>query len=111
MNSPSDLDRIAAENTLLRAALRQAQSTVWFLHGCLTCPGTHRYAHPEHTAARLREWAELAPRPESCPHSGYQPTCPACVVHRELRRQVHAARQILAADAEGIVTHPETADE
>jgi hypothetical protein len=57
-----------AKIIVLEDALRQAQSTVEFMHGCLTYPyenhpdGGYYYAYPEHTLKHLEEWKNLAPR-------------------------------------------------
>lgn len=83
-----------ARIVLLESELRQAQSTVEFLHGCLT--STHyRYAYPDQTLDRLKEWEELAPRDEFCAHSVEKPGCVACQKGRERRKQIYEAKEIL----------------
>ena len=87
---------------LLEDALRQAQHTVAFLHGCLTQPdngemkGGYRYAYPEHTQRRLEEWAKLAPPLPSCFHSGQHLNCESCIAHGATRYYMREAKSVLS---------------
>jgi hypothetical protein len=84
-----------ARAVLLEDALRQAQSTVEFLHGCLTQPG-YEYAYPEMTERRLQEWSELAPRTEPCVHSRTEEGCESCADRDRRFQQIAEARAALA---------------
>ena len=83
-----------ARIVLLEQAVEQAQSTIEFLHGCLTHPssehasGGYRYAYPEQTERQLRRLEALAPRGPMCVHSFERPGCEACEsrVRRAMRR-------------------------
>ena len=80
---------------VLEDALRQAQNTVKFLHGCLTDPEGHSYEYPERTADRLKTWAELVPLKPSCHHSCIKEDCTACQIHRADRALLMEARYVL----------------
>jgi hypothetical protein len=91
------MDRLEAENELLRAALHQAQWTVEFLHGCLTQPSLYSYNYPIHTMTQLAEWHALSPPPDLCPHSRFDPECRPCVAGREWQKALAKARAVVAA--------------
>jgi hypothetical protein len=85
-----------ARIVVLEDALRQAQNTVEFLHGCLVAPGSYTYAHPGQTLALLEDWASLVPRGEVCFHSGMEPDCPGCVERVNRQHQLGRALTALA---------------
>lgn len=45
---------------LLQDALRSAQSTINFLHNCLTDPAHCKYVYPEHTMKIIKELEHFA---------------------------------------------------
>lgn len=66
----------------LEDALSQAVSTIEFLHGCLTSDG-YKYAYPEQTAKRLKDFRELLPAtPGGCCHSYHDSSCENCIWRR-----------------------------
>lgn len=84
-----------AQIVLLTDALEQAQSTVEFLHGCLTDP-LFQYAYPEMTARHLERWHELAPRAPGCVHSRTYEDCPSCQHRVRRAAQLQEAQATLA---------------
>lgn len=71
----------------LEDALYQAVSTIEFLHGCLTSDG-YKYAYPEQTARRLKDFRELLPAtPGGCCHSYHDSSCENCVWRRTRARK------------------------
>ena len=84
-----------AKIIILEDALRQAQNTVEFLHGCLTDPKGFNYAYPSHTLVYLKEWDQLAPRSPYCIHSFFKEDCEGCIVFRADRAQLYEARKTL----------------
>jgi hypothetical protein len=87
-----------ARIVLLEDALRQAQSTVQFLHGCLTSTALHVYRYPEHTQRDLDKWAALASKRPLCVHSGPQPGCVACEDRLQRHIEIGEARRILGLE-------------
>lgn len=79
---------------VLEDALRQAQNTVNFLHGCLTDP-QFSYAYPEMTLSNLEHWSKLAPVPPGCAHGRHHEDCEPC--------QAHIARSQQLAEAKGVL--------
>lgn len=84
-----------AEIILLRHALQDAQSTVSFLHGCLTDPSKYKYCYPEHTVDRLKEWNQLAPiEGSSCHHSMTKNDCPSCMSGQKMHQEQMEALKV-----------------
>lgn len=80
----------------LEVLLQQAQSTIEFLHGCLTEPhvegisGGYTYGDPEMTLKRLAQFEKAVGRPQWCLHSRTHTDCEACQAGaraREIRAQ------------------------
>lgn len=68
----------------LRYELRQAISTVEFLHGCLTDP-TFEYAYPEMTLERFGKWKSLIEgSPECTARESSRHPSGVCPVHHRL---------------------------
>lgn len=95
-----------ARIVVLEDTLREAQSLVEFLHMCLVKPsngemnGGYRYAYPEHTIERLKEWNGIAPRGQSCHHSRVEKDCKSCQrIHIE-RMQLWEAHKVLGNNIE-----------
>lgn len=80
---------------ILEDALRQAQNTVQFLHGCLTTPAVFQYAYPHMTEQHLAQWAALVPPHDGCAHSRHHNDCAACVTHRETHLRLREAHAVL----------------
>lgn len=85
---------------ILEDALRQAQNTVEFLHGCLTCEN-YSYDYPESTIRRLEKWKKLAPRicdvlNKKCYHSRSEEDCKSCQLHHKQQRQLMEAKMVLS---------------
>ena len=87
---------------ILEDALRQAQWTVEFLHGCLVYPdngemkGGYEYAYPEQTLDRLQEWRKLVPLPKLCNHSYNEIGCESCKNREEERTRLYEAKKVLS---------------
>ncbi len=107
-NSPYDAIRPATATEIiladrvadLEAALQLAQSTVEFLHGCLS-DDSYLYAYPLQTLRHLEEWAKLAPRPESCFHSVTTQGCSSCA-DRNRRFELAAQRAQRAEERKNV---------
>lgn len=69
----------------LRYELRQAISTVEFLHGCLTDP-IFEYAYPEMTLARIEKWKPLIEGGPECTAEKFSSkhSSGVCPVHHRL---------------------------
>lgn len=76
------MTRDEAKIVLLEDALRQAQHTVEFMHGCLTEPERYSYMYPDMTLREVERWAKLAPPFKFCVHSKMRTQdCEACEHH------------------------------
>src|ERR1035437_1892692 len=88
-----------AHIVLLEPELRQAQSTVEFLHGCLTDP-IFAYDYPDQIEHHLRLWSRLAPQPPYCVHSVHKPDCASCTDHIARMTQRSRALETLGLNRE-----------
>ncbi len=84
-----------AEIIILENALREAISSVEFMHECLTNPDLASYTYPEQTTEKLSSWKKLVGPLEYCHHSSFVADCQACQLWKFRRYSLKAAQETL----------------
>ena len=89
------MTKLEARIILLEEAVLQAQSTVRFLHDCLTDPEHNKYMYPEQTEKHLNNWMHLVEPHHLCPHSVRKMDCGCCDTREKLHAQREQAKKVL----------------